>query len=47
MDYERKEIGIICEFNPSGDFEKDMLFIQERYKNIKGKNPEYYNPKIY
>ena len=47
MDYEKKEVGTICDFMPSGDFEKDMLFIQEKYKNVKGKTPEYYNPKIY
>ena len=47
MDYEKKEIGIMCEFNPNGNFEEDMFFIQEKYKNIKGKTPEYYNPKIY
>ena len=47
MDYEKKEIGIMCEFNPSGNFDEDMLFIQAKYKNIKGKTPEYYNPKIY
>ena len=46
MDYERKEVGIICEFMPSGDFEKDMLFIQDKYKDVKGKIPEYYNTKI-
>jgi len=37
----------MCEFNPNGNFEEDMFFIQEKYKNIKGKKPEYYNPKIY
>ena len=47
MDYKKKEIGVMCEFNVSGNFEKDMLFIQEKYKNIKAKVPEYYNPKIY
>jgi len=47
MDYENKEIGIMCEFNASGNFEADMLFIQEKYKNIKGKTPANYNPKIY
>ena len=46
MDYKRKEVGIICEFIPSGNFEKDMLFIQDKYKDIKGKIPEYYNAKI-
>ena len=47
MDYETKEVGVICNFKACGDFKKDMLFIQEKYKNIKGKIPEYYNPKIY
>ena len=47
MDYEKKEIGIMCDFMPCGDFEKDMLFIQEQYKGVKGKIPEYYNPKIF
>ncbi len=47
MDYEKKEIGIMCEFNASGYFEKDMLFIQEQYKGVKGKIPENYNPEIF
>jgi len=47
MDYEKKEIGIMCEFKPNGNFEEDMLFIQEKYKNVKGKTPENFNPKIY
>ena len=47
MDYKRKEIGVMCEFIASGDFEKDMLFIEVKYKNIKGKRPKYYNPKIF
>jgi len=46
-DYEKKEIGIMCDFMPCGDFEKDMLFIQEQYKGLKGKIPENYNPKIF
>lgn len=47
MDYEKKEIGIMCEFNASGNFEKDILFIQEQYKGVKGKITDNYNPKIY
>ena len=47
MDYKKKEIGIMCKFYASGNFVKDMLFIQEKYTNIKGKTPEYFNPKIY
>jgi 1-acyl-sn-glycerol-3-phosphate acyltransferase len=47
MDYEKKEIGIINEFHTSGDIDKDLLFIQNQYKNIKGKIPKNYNPKIF
>ena len=47
IDYENKEVGTICDFMPCGDFEKDMLFIQEKYSIVKGKITEYYNPKIY
>jgi 1-acyl-sn-glycerol-3-phosphate acyltransferase len=47
MDYEKKEIGIMCYFIPCGNFEKDMLFIQEQYKDVKGKITGNYNPKIF
>ena len=47
MDYEKKEIGILNEFHTSGDIDKDLLFIQNQYKNIKGKIPKNYNPKIF
>jgi 1-acyl-sn-glycerol-3-phosphate acyltransferase len=47
MDYKKKEVGVIAEFMITGDFEKDMLFIQQKYENVTGKTPENYNPKIY
>jgi 1-acyl-sn-glycerol-3-phosphate acyltransferase len=47
MDYEKKEIGILNEFHTSGDIDKDLLFIQNQYENIKGKIPKNYNPKIF
>lgn len=47
MDYKRKEAGVGKILYPSGDIEKDMLIIQEFYKNINPKIPEYYNSKIY
>ncbi len=47
MDYKKKEVGVIAEFMITGDFEKDMLFIQQQYANVAGKIPENYNPKIY
>ena len=47
MDYKNKKVGIINKIIPTGNFEKDMLFIQEEYKNIKGKVTENYNPTIF
>ena len=47
MDYKKKEVGVITEFMITGDFEKDMLFIQQQYASVTGKIPENYNPKIY
>ena len=46
MDYENKEIGVINEFLPTGNFINDMNFIEDKYKKIKGKIPEYYNTDI-
>jgi 1-acyl-sn-glycerol-3-phosphate acyltransferase len=46
MDYKNKKVGIINQFIPTDDIEKDMLFIQEQFKNIEGKIPENYNPII-
>tara|TARA_B110000467_G_scaffold103743_1_gene94174 strand:+ start:328 stop:879 length:552 start_codon:yes stop_codon:yes gene_type:complete len=46
MDYKNKKVGIINQFIPTDDIEKDMLFIQEKYKDIKGCIPENYNPII-
>ena len=47
MDYKNKEIGIIDTLKPTGNLEEDFYFIQEKYKDIIGKIPENYNPKIY
>jgi 1-acyl-sn-glycerol-3-phosphate acyltransferase len=47
MDYQKKEVGVMTELIITGDFEKDMLFIQQQYANIIGKIPENYNEKIY
>jgi 1-acyl-sn-glycerol-3-phosphate acyltransferase len=46
MDYENKKVGIIDSITPTADIEKDLLFIQEKYKDIKGCIPENYNPII-
>jgi len=47
LDYKNKEIGIFNQFLPSGNIDKDMLFIQEQFSDLQGKIPENYNPKIF
>lgn len=47
LDYPKKEAGILGVFQPSGDFEKDMAYIQEQYRNIGPRHPDNYNPQIY
>ena len=47
MDYENKEMGVISEFYPTGNIIEDLDFIQNKFKDIKGKIPENYNPKIH
>ncbi len=40
IDYGKKEIGIGCSFDPTGDEKEDMNAIKNFYKNFKGKYPE-------
>lgn len=47
LDYSRKVGGILGMIHLSGNFEADMHFIQEKYRQVKGKYPENYNPEIY
>jgi len=47
LDYAKKEADILGTFEPSGNFEKDMDFIQAKYRPITPKHPENYNPQIY
>lgn len=47
LDYKNKQVGIFNKINPSGDFEKDMQFIEDAYRGIEGKISEYYNPDIF
>lgn len=47
LDFKNKKIGIFDKIYPSGDFEKDMQFIENSYKNVVGKIAENYNPKIF
>lgn len=47
IDYENKVVGIGGFLNMSGNFEKDMNYIEKFYKTTKPKNPERFNPKLY
>ena len=47
IDYKIKEIGVFNEFYPTGDFEKDMIFIQNEFSSFAGKIPENYNSIIF
>jgi 1-acyl-sn-glycerol-3-phosphate acyltransferase len=47
MDFEKRECGFGKLFYPTGDFNADFEEIERFYRNIKGKNPENYNPKIF
>ena len=46
LDYRKKEIGVVSSLFPSGDINRDMLFIQEKFKNVRGKIPENFNSSI-
>lgn len=39
-DYEKKDAGILEKFIPTGDIEKDLLYIKSKYYSMKGKYPE-------
>jgi len=47
LDYAKKEAGVGKIVYPSDNFEKDMLEIENFYKNITPAHPEKYNPKIF
>ena len=47
LDYPKKEAGVGKIVYPSDDFEKDMLEIENFYKNITPKHPEKYNKQIF
>ncbi len=47
LDYDKKEAGVGKVVYPSDDFEKDMLEIENFYKNITPKHPEKYNKQIF
>ena len=46
MDFKTKKIGVINSIITTGDIDHDMLFIQNQFKDLKGKVPEKYNSVI-
>ena len=47
LDFKKKEVGVVNSLNPTGDINKDMIFIQNQFKDVKGKIPENFNPIIF
>ena len=47
MDYAKKEVGYFDVLYPTGDLQKDLEIIENYYKDVKGKHPKQFNPKIY
>ena len=47
IDYKNKTGGIGPVFMPSGDYEKDMAFIQAFYQDKNGRHPERFNHTFY
>ena len=40
LDFAKKEVGFLDEFNPTGNYEKDLRVIQKKYVGITPKFPE-------
>ena len=40
LDFAKKEVGFLDEFNPTGNYEKDLKIIQKKYVEITPKFPE-------
>ena len=46
MDFKNKKVGVIDSLITSGNINKDMMFIQNKFKDKHGKIPHNYNPQI-
>ena len=44
LDFGKKEIGTITSFKPTGNIEKDMIFIRNKFKHLEGKIPSNFCP---
>ena len=40
LDFAKKEVGFLDEFNPTGNYENDLMIIQKKYVGITPKFPE-------
>ena len=47
MDFEKRICGFGKVIYPTGNFNADFQIIEDYYRNIKGKNPENFNPNIF
>ncbi|MEE2930994.1 MAG: 1-acyl-sn-glycerol-3-phosphate acyltransferase [Bacteroidota bacterium] len=47
IDYKKKVIGVIGKLIPTGDFNKDMKYIQDKFQYLYPKNPQNYNINIF
>ena len=47
IDYRKKEVGVIDQFIPTGNFIKDMNFIQNKFKSLTPKYSKNYNINIF
>lgn len=45
LDYSKKEVGILVNFTPTGDADKDIAEIKQYYKHIEGKHPKQFTIK--
>ena len=44
VDFNKKEIGTITSFRPSGNIQEDMIFIRNKFKHLEGKIPSNFYP---
>lgn len=42
VDYGRKQMGVGPRFDPTGDWDRDIVAIKQYYRNIQAKHPENY-----
>ena len=47
LDFKTKTCGAFDQITPTGDFNLDMKYIEDAFKDFQGKNIENYNPKIF